>query len=115
MFRWINVELMSLLLSSVDPPLLHLQSPSDVGFRCPGNGGRRTKTAADEWRAAAVIISTVCGSTRKERLTFGSCWSGRRGDFRSPSEGPGSVRERGDDGIEKEGRRWDYGSVTIAD
>lgn len=31
-------------------------------------------------------------------------------------EGLGSVCEReGDDGIDEEGRRWDYGSVTIED
>lgn len=65
-------------------------------------------TSADQQTSSSC--NYLCG------LTFGSCWSGRRGDFCSPPEGPGSVREReGDDGIEKEGRGWDYGSVTSED
>lgn len=43
-------------------------------------------TSADQQTSSSC--NYLCG------LTFGSCWSGRRGDFCSPPEGPGSVRER---------------------
>lgn len=67
-----------------------LQSCSDVAFCRPSTDAQRTISK----RAAAVIIWWVRRS-RKERLTFGSCWSGRRGDFCSPSAGLRRATETG--------------------